>query len=119
MSTCSCSLSGTSACRSCINNPDTDFTITTEVDKVERSTEINRDEVVKKLRNMVGAYSATGNHNLATLFRDAADLIEDRKKGKWIEMDSCMTVCSECYGLGCETPYCPNCGAKMKMGEYE
>lgn len=35
--------------------------------------------------------------------------------GRWLELDSCMTICSECNGLGCETPYCPNCGVKMKV----
>lgn len=35
--------------------------------------------------------------------------------GHWIEMDSCMSVCSECNGLGCGSAYCPNCGAKMEV----
>lgn len=38
---------------------------------------------------------------------------DTRKIGRWIETDSCMTVCSECHGIGCGTRYCPNCGAKM------
>ena len=37
----------------------------------------------------------------------------ERNVGTWISVDSCMTVCSECGMIGCGTPYCPNCGAKM------
>lgn len=36
------------------------------------------------------------------------------KIGHWIELDSCMTMCSECNNLGCNTNYCPNYGAYMK-----
>ena len=31
--------------------------------------------------------------------------------GHWIELDSCMTMCSECKSLGCGTPYCSVCGS--------
>ena len=43
-----------------------------------------------------------------------ADVVS-RKKGTWLELDSCMTVCSECNSLGCGTKYCANCGAKMEV----
>lgn len=36
------------------------------------------------------------------------------KHGRWLDVDGgCMTICSECYSLGCGSAYCPNCGAKM------
>lgn len=37
------------------------------------------------------------------------------KRGTWYEIDGCMTMCSECHALGCGTPFCPNCGAKMEV----
>ena len=39
---------------------------------------------------------------------------EGQRRGRWIEADSCMEICSECNGLGCGTRYCPNCGAEME-----
>lgn len=35
------------------------------------------------------------------------------RAGHWIELDSCMTLCSECGGYGCGTKFCANCGAEM------
>ena len=36
-----------------------------------------------------------------------------RKRGYWAYVDDCMTICSECNSLGCGSPYCPSCGARM------
>ncbi len=41
------------------------------------------------------------------------------RHGMWYDVDGCMTICSECHGYGCESPYCPNCGAKMDGVGYE
>lgn len=94
---------------------------------MSQETEINKDEVIKRLRDMTKAYAATGNHSFATLFRDAADLIEERKTGQWIRAEDELGetwMCSQC----CEewtveetvfdefpqwAHYCPNCGARM------
>ena len=98
--------------------------------------EINKDEVIKRLRDMTKAYAATGNHNLATLFRDAADLIEqksalyeralsdvvwlsvERKHGAWISIMG-HSVCNVCgyKGSPIVTNFCPNCGARMVTGD--
>lgn len=41
------------------------------------------------------------------------------KNGRWLELDDCMTVCSECNSLGCGSQYCPWCGAYMvNAGEF-
>ena len=32
---------------------------------------------------------------------------------EWVAVDECMSFCSNCFGLGCGTPYCPSCGSKM------
>ena len=40
--------------------------------------------------------------------------LEAPRKGHWLEMDACMTVCSECGSLGCGSDYCPGCGADMR-----
>ena len=50
-------------------------------------------------------------------------ILAKRKKitvgcGHWLEMDNCMTVCSECGSLGCDTNFCPNCGAYMRGGDF-
>ena len=47
------------------------------------------------------------------LLIEASNALE-RKYGNWIELDDCMTICSECNSLGCGSNYCPNCGACMK-----
>lgn len=41
------------------------------------------------------------------------------KRGRWLPLDDCMTICSECNSLGCNTKYCPNCGAEMEMLEED
>ena len=38
----------------------------------------------------------------------------ERKKAEWLPLDDCMTICSNCNSLGCESPFCPNCGADMR-----
>lgn len=44
----------------------------------------------------------------------------EARTGTWIDVDGCMAYCSECYGLGCGSKYCPNCGAKMNVEDsYE
>ena len=79
--------------------------------------EINKDAVVNKLRTMYTAYMVTGNPTSATLFRDAADLIDqksylyeralsdvvrlsaERKTGQWIKAVDELGetwMCSEC-----------------------
>lgn len=50
---------------------------------------------------------------------DKAPRLTPQRQGMWYDVDGCMTVCSECHGYGCETPYCPNCGAKMNGGGDE
>lgn len=47
----------------------------------------------------------------------AADMVQ--KTGEWHYLDDCMTICSECNGLGCGTPYCSYCGAKMSGGNED
>ena len=48
----------------------------------------------------------------------AAD-VNEQKTGEWLNVDNCMTICSECNGLGCGTPYCSYCGAKMSGGNED
>lgn len=38
----------------------------------------------------------------------------NERHGKWISIDGCMTICSKCGSIGCNSKYCPNCGAQMK-----
>ena len=38
-----------------------------------------------------------------------------RVKAEWLPLDGCMTICSNCHCLGCESPFCPNCGADMRI----
>ena len=38
------------------------------------------------------------------------------KRGHWITVDGCMTICSECGSVGCKSKYCQYCGAKMEGG---
>ncbi|MBO7728782.1 MAG: hypothetical protein J6S50_09760 [Oscillospiraceae bacterium] len=77
------------------------------------------EELVKDLRYLAKVYSVCENENTREyqLAVRAANAIEELsradKVGTWIELDSCMSFCSECNGLGCDTPYCPNCVAKM------
>lgn len=55
--------------------------------------------------------------------REACPLVEmpedmrPERHGHWVQLDDCMMICSECYALGCGTPYCATCGAKMEGGD--
>lgn len=40
--------------------------------------------------------------------------VHGKRRGHWIETDSCVEICSECSGLGCGSRYCPSCGAEME-----
>ena len=51
---------------------------------------------------------------------DSAPTIDPARRGKWIieeRNDLIYIYCSECKRFGVETPYCPNCGAKMNHGD--
>ena len=37
-----------------------------------------------------------------------------RTKAEWLPLDDCMTICSNCNSLGCDSAFCPNCGADMR-----
>ena len=66
-------------------------------------------------------------------FIEDAEVIEERKRGEWIEENrrpkSMMFYCSECHRTAydpqnhrggrkrCRYAYCPNCGAEMRKGE--
>ena len=55
--------------------------------------------------------------DLAVTVRKMAESESHARRGHWIELDSCMEVCSECNGLGCGSRYCPSCGAEMEVQE--
>lgn len=61
---------------------------------------------------------------------DAMPTIEERKKGKWIDVDDADNrISGRCSNCGWEAhlyeddvigmPYCPNCGARMVRGEED
>lgn len=68
----------------------------------------------KAVRDKLIIDDAITMKGLAILNRFPASNVEVVRRGKWIEMDGCMTICSECNTLGCGTRYCSNCGARME-----
>ena len=61
-----------------------------------------------------------------TAINMAIEALQERKTGKWIRVDSNTFKCSKCgnflnfRGLNAgrgDANYCPNCGAKMEVGE--
>ena len=67
--------------------------------------------------NLIGdLVDSHGNVHYEDLKRIPKANVSDVRKGVWFSDDGCMTICSECYGLGCGSRYCPNCGAKMSGG---
>ena len=42
-------------------------------------------QIINELRNRFIAFDATGNHKIAQLFKEAADLIEELQEKPWVE----------------------------------
>lgn len=42
-------------------------------------------QIIKQLRDRHFAFDATGNHKIAQLFKEAADLIEELQEQPWVE----------------------------------
>lgn len=78
---------------------------------------VDRESVIDVI---MGYYCASSDETEWVLgeiirgIRKMESVRSSRKTGVWVNLDDCMSYCSECYGLGCGSNYCPNCGAKMK-----
>jgi len=81
-------------------------------------TEWTLGEVSKGISNIEPS-SVVAREAFNFLLRENDELRKNRPTatGVWINDDGCMTFCSECYGMGCGSRYCPNCGAKMENYE--
>ena len=95
-------------------------------------------ELIKALRNCSDGFCSLcpyDDYELSTkeceakLMRDAADALEAAEKkmpkeGEWrgliIDGQYWAITCSNCHqvGFNARTPYCPNCGARMR-GEHD
>ena len=56
---------------------------------------------------------------IETVRKASAEDVRPVVHAMWIDADSCMSFCSSCYGLGCGSNYCPNCGAKMEVEDSD
>ena len=87
-------------------------------------------ELINKLRQEAEweAYLQPNSANeTPKLLSEAADVIEklskERKKGKWIDLNTSTTMymprykCSICDGWANKSNFCPNCGADMRGEE--
>lgn len=68
----------------------------------------------QRLRDVLYGEDAITMKGLAILNGFPVADVQDVRHGEWIELDGCMTICSECNSLGCGTRYCSNCGARME-----
>lgn len=80
---------------------------------------IDRKALIKKLKNdplfpLVEQYGITG-----VIESFPAANVKPAPSGHWIELDSCMEICSECGGLGCGSKFCPNCGCAMEVQDAD
>lgn len=73
---------------------------------------LDREEVLKIAKN----YSWAGGLLFAL---NTLKPVEARPVvfAEWESVDDCMTFCSNCYGLGCGSRFCPNCGAEMREND--
>ncbi len=78
-----------------------------DADKI-RYMDLNRDMPQSKVRVWVSFKE----------WIDAMPTIEERKTGKWIDMDDhVMCSCCGATHYGADKNYCPNCGARMRGRE--
>ena len=83
---------------------------------------IDADTLIKKMLADADTYSNDdirhGYHNCVSLVYDAHTIELKQETGEWIDTGDPATWVCECCGYRVfrynNTPFCPNCGAKME-----